>query len=91
MNRIQYQITLCIIGAENIPDISTLGKMDLFAQIIYRNQNYKTCVLHDCGSCPCMCDVRYVYLKCGITTPILTENAVNSELKCKFKNVVVDV
>lgn len=49
-----YQIRLVIIGAQNLHDVSTLGKMDAFARINYGNNSYKTSVIHDSGHNPSM-------------------------------------
>ncbi len=49
-----YQIRLVIIGAQNLHDVSTLGKMDAFARINYGSNSYKTSVIHDSGHNPSM-------------------------------------
>lgn len=49
-----YQIRLIVIGAQNLHDVSTMGKMDAFARIYYGNNSYKTSIIHDSGHNPSM-------------------------------------
>jgi len=50
----RYQIGLIVVGAHNIPNVSTVGKLDLFAKITYQKIEYCTSVLHDSGTNPSM-------------------------------------
>ncbi|CBK20926.2 uncharacterized protein [Blastocystis hominis] len=52
MKSFNYQIRLVLIGAQQLRDISTRGKLDAFARIYYQDTDYRTSTLHDCGKNP---------------------------------------
>ena len=54
MTLCSYQIRLVLIGAQQLRDVSTRGKLDAFARIYYKNTDYKTSTIHDCGQNPCI-------------------------------------
>ena len=45
-------ITVVIVGARNLKNISTLGKLDPYVRIIYGKDEYKTSVIKDGGCSP---------------------------------------
>ena len=48
----EYRFTLVIVGARNLKNVGTFGKMDPYVRIIYGNNEYKTTVLKDAGCSP---------------------------------------
>lgn len=48
----EYRFTLVIVGARNLKNVGTFGKMDPYARIIYGDNEYKTTVLKDAGCSP---------------------------------------
>lgn len=52
MHPYAYQIKLLVIGAQGIPNVSTMGKLDVFAKITYEGIEYCTSVLHNSGTNP---------------------------------------
>ena len=50
----EYGLTIVVVGAKNIKNVSTFGKMDPFVQIKYGDDTYKTCVIKDSSSSPGM-------------------------------------
>ena len=54
MKSFNYQIRLVLIGAQQLRDVSTRGKLDAFARIYYQDTDYRTSTLHDCGKNPSM-------------------------------------
>lgn len=52
MHAFAYQVKLIVIGAQDIPNVSTMGKLDAFAKIKYDKTEFCTSVLHDCGINP---------------------------------------
>ena len=55
-----YQIRLVVIGAQDLQDVSTMGKMDAFAKIYYDNMDYRTSVIHDSGKNPSMACILFL-------------------------------
>lgn len=45
-------ITVVIVGARNLKNVSTLGKLDPYVRIIYGKDEYKTSVIKDGGCSP---------------------------------------
>lgn len=52
MHAFAYQIRLVVIGAQNIPNVSTMGKLDAFAKITYQGTEYCTSVIRNSGTNP---------------------------------------
>ena len=52
MCRGEWSITLVIVGARNLKNVSTLGKLDPFVRISYGKDVYQTTVLKDGGCSP---------------------------------------
>ena len=48
----EYVLTIVVVWAKNIKNVSTFGKMDPFVQIKYGDDVYKTCVIKDSSCSP---------------------------------------
>lgn len=60
----EYGLTLVVVGANYLKNVSTFGKLDPFVQITYGNEVYKTSVLKDGGRSPslnCVCPLFLVW------------------------------
>ena len=50
----EYCLTVVVVGATNLKNVSTFGKLDPFVEITYGNEVYKTSVIKDGGCSPGM-------------------------------------
>ena len=50
----EYCLTVVVVGATNLKNVSTFGKLDPFVEITYANEVYKTSVIKDGGCSPGM-------------------------------------
>lgn len=48
----EYGLTLIVVGAQKLKNVSTLGKLDTFVQITYEKEVYKTSISKDSGCSP---------------------------------------
>ena len=61
-----WSLTLIVIGAKDLKNVSTFGKLDPFVRVTFGNAVYKSTVLKDGGCNPSGYFVVARYDQCGI-------------------------
>ena len=77
-----WSLTLIVIGAKDLKNVSTFGKLDPYVRVTYGNAVYKSTVIKDGGCSPSTCFVAPCYDQSGIMKLVSRVLRLPSKSKC---------
>lgn len=81
----EWKLTLVVIGAKDLENISTFGKLDPYVRVMYGNSVYRSTTMRDGGRSPSKRRSTFAHSQFGIMKSALRALRQRSGSKCSSR------